>query len=269
MRGPEGPDRCRTSAHRVVQWVLKRRHQAESQSFATRLQELSESTVESVRSDTFQWPSLVPMNGRDLKVRDGSILVVCTGNVCRSPYVERLLKARLARTGIGVSSAGTGALVGAEMDPQVAHRLAQFGADSADFVSRQLTGQMAADADLILCVTRHHRAQVVRMTPRALRRTYALADFSDLAARMVGVDIPARAGVGSFVRTISVSAEEARGDVQARTNEDAEIVDPFRQSEKVFEHMFSQVERFLPPIIAVLLGAVPEPISRTKQTPVI
>jgi len=209
------------------------------------------------------------MNGRNLQARDGSILVVCTGNICRSPYIERLLRARLAGSGISLSSAGTGALVGSDMDPQVAQLLAQIGGDAAGFAARQVTEELVTEADLILCATRQHRAQVVRMTPRALRRTYALADFSDLSAQMSGLDIPTRAGMGNFVRTVSASAEQARSDVQARTNEEAAIVDPFRQPEKVFEQMFGQVDALLPPIVAVLLGASPEPISVTERTPVI
>lgn len=207
------------------------------------------------------------MNGRNLQDKDGSILIVCTGNVCRSPYIERLLRARLAETNITVTSAGTGALTGSDMDPHVAERLALTGGDSEGFSARPLTVALAADADLILCATRQHRSQVVQLTPKVLRRTYALADFSDLASSLVGTTIPAHAGMASFVRTVSAAAEQARANVQPRTRERAEIVDPFRQSEKVFERMFSQVERLLPPIVAVFTGSFPQPISIGAQTP--
>ncbi|GMA87571.1 hypothetical protein GCM10025868_28210 [Angustibacter aerolatus] len=49
------------------------------------------------------------------------VLVVCTGNVCRSPLVERLLRQRLGTDAVDVSSAGTQALVGEPMtDPAAA-----------------------------------------------------------------------------------------------------------------------------------------------------
>jgi protein-tyrosine phosphatase len=178
-------------------------------------------------------------------------LVVCTGNVCRSPYIERRLAAALENTEIRVSSAGTGALAGSEMDPRVAQRLRESGLGSDHFTARQLTAELAAAADLVLCASRNHRAQVVRMSPRSLRRTYALADFSDLAQRAINTGaFPS--GPESFVRRATHAAEEARADVQARTNEQAEIVDPFRQSDKVFEQMFTQVDHLIPPIVALL-----------------
>lgn len=207
------------------------------------------------------------MNGRNLQARDGSILVVCTGNVCRSPYIERLLRSRLVETNISVSSAGTAALVGSDMDPHVARRLTYLGGDSTEFEARQLTAGMVNAADLILCATRQHRSQVVRMTPRALRRTYALPDFSDLAVHLVGAAIPLRAEPDNFIACVSASAEKARSSVQARTNEEAAIIDPFRQSEKVFERMFDGVEQMLPPIIAVLTGSSPDRISLSEASP--
>ena len=61
-----------------------------------------------------QWDR--PYRRTDARGQAGSILVVCTGNVCRSPYIERRLRHELAGTGIEVTSAGTRALVGHDMD---------------------------------------------------------------------------------------------------------------------------------------------------------
>ncbi|WP_170144128.1 hypothetical protein [Calidifontibacter indicus] len=49
---------------------------------------------------------------------DARILVVCTGNICRSPYIERVLATQLAGRGYTVESAGTRALVDYPMEPQ-------------------------------------------------------------------------------------------------------------------------------------------------------
>jgi hypothetical protein len=65
--------------------------------------------------------------------RTGSILVVCTGNVCRSPYLERRLRHELAGTGIAVESAGTKALAGLEMDDGTRERLDAAGIDARGF----------------------------------------------------------------------------------------------------------------------------------------
>jgi protein-tyrosine phosphatase len=149
------------------------------------------------------------------------------------------------------------------MDPRVAQRLRESGLRPDHFSARQLTAELAASADLVLCASRSHRAQVVRMNPRLLRRTYALADFSDLAQRVIDTGtIPS--GPGSFVRSATQAAEEARADVQARTNEQAEIVDPFRQADKILEQMFTQVDRLMPPIVALLTRSSTDRSSVTE-----
>lgn len=193
-----------------------------------------------------------------LEARDGTILIVCTGNVCRSPYIERRLSAALGETSIAVSSAGTSALVGSRMDPRVAVRLSELGLNSDGFVARQLTAEMARAADLILGATREHRSLIVRMEPSVLRRTYALADFSDLAAHLqstAAVDIEqVVAPATNFVRGISDVAVRSRGEVRVRTREESEIVDPFRAPDKVLERMVHQVDRLLPPIVRAFAG---------------
>lgn len=189
------------------------------------------------------------------EVKDGTILVVCTGNVCRSPYIERRLSAALSKTDISVSSAGTGALVGSDMDSRVAHRLRELGLSSDGFEARQLTPEIARSADLILAATREHRSSIVRMESSVLRRTYALADFSDLTAHLskTGMVVARRADgtSGNFVRRVSDAAALGRGEIRARTRDEAEIVDPFRAPDKILERMVEQVDTLLPAVVAV------------------
>lgn len=174
----------------------------------------------------------------------GLILVVCTGNVCRSPYIERLLAADLAGYGVEVSSAGTRALVGAPMDEGTQRLLARQGVSSGEFAARQLTAEMAQDADLVLTATREHRSSVVRMAPRALRHTHAIADFADLVsgARLDVSD-------GPLVRQLAAGGAARRGEVPVRSAEDADVVDPYRRDLDVFEQMAEQVAQLVPPII--------------------
>ena len=103
----------------------------------------------------------------DRSAPSGHILVVCTGNICRSPYLERVLEHELAGTGISVSSAGTGALVGSPIDPESASRLRATGADADGFAARQVTRELVAGADLIIGATREHISEVVPLYPRA------------------------------------------------------------------------------------------------------
>ena len=109
------------------------------------------------------------------------VLVVCEGNLCRSPLAERLLRMRLADApDVRVSSAGTRASVGAGMDPMAAAELSRLGGDPTDFVSRQLTTELVNDADLVLTATRAQRSHVVDLAPAALKRTFTLLELAVL-----------------------------------------------------------------------------------------
>lgn len=180
----------------------------------------------------------------------GRILIVCTGNVCRSPYIERLLAAGLRGLDIQVASAGTHALAGHAMEPGSAKLLKDARITADDFVARQLTPAMLREADLVLTATREHRRTVVQLEPKALRYAHAIDDFSDL---VVAADLrqesflePSRASV---IAKMAARAQSARGEVAARVTEDSGIVDPFRQGESVFAKMAQQVGEVLPAIV--------------------
>ena len=173
----------------------------------------------------------------------GRVLVVCTGNICRSPYLERVMRHRLAGAGVEVSSAGTGAVVGAPMDPESEARVRLAGADPTGFTARQLTASLVEGADLVLTAARSHRADVMRLVPRAMRYTFALGDFSDLVAG-VPAD-PARTVAG-----LVAEAGARRLDVRARR--DVDIVDPYRRGPATFDEMVDQVEAVLPAVVAAL-----------------
>jgi protein-tyrosine phosphatase len=108
------------------------------------------------------------------------VLVVCEGNLCRSPLAERLLTSRLAGSEVLVASAGVHAVVGAPMDASAAAELARLGGDPTEFEARQLTTPLANAADLVLTATRAIRGQVVATAPAALKRTFTLLELAAL-----------------------------------------------------------------------------------------
>ena len=122
------------------------------------------------------------------------ILVICLGNVCRSPLAERLLRLRFEEklgagsTALHVSSAGVRALVDSDIDASAAAELVRLGGDPSDFYSRQVTGALAGSADLVLTATRAQRSRVLEEAPRALKRTFTIREFAALTA------IPPRPG---------------------------------------------------------------------------
>lgn len=122
------------------------------------------------------------------------ILTVCTGNICRSPAAERLLRFELDRlrrpSRVIVESAGVRAVVGHPIQEQMAGLLRADGVSAADFAARQLTPRLVGGADLILVADRRHRESVVRMAPAALRRTFMLKEFVRLALQVTETDRP-------------------------------------------------------------------------------
>ncbi|WP_061709703.1 arsenate reductase/protein-tyrosine-phosphatase family protein [Pseudenterobacter timonensis] len=93
----------------------------------------------------------------------GSILVVCTGNVCRSPIGERLLRQALPQ--MRVASAGLAALVGQPADA-LARRVAELNGVSLEgHVARRLTAQVLQEYELILVMELAHLDHISRIAP--------------------------------------------------------------------------------------------------------
>jgi protein-tyrosine phosphatase len=110
---------------------------------------------------------------------------------------ERLLAARLPRERFEVASAGVGAMVGYAMSTYAAEELRSYGGDPAGFAARQLTSDIVESSDLVLTATREVRSQVLAEVPTALRRTFTILEFAELAKNAEGstpADIVAWAG---------------------------------------------------------------------------
>ncbi len=98
------------------------------------------------------------------QLKFNSILVVCTGNICRSPIGERLLRKRLP--GVKVKSAGVHGLVKHPADVAANHGVSLEG-----HAGRKLTAEMARNYDLILAMESEHIAQVTAIAPEVRGKT--------------------------------------------------------------------------------------------------
>jgi low molecular weight protein-tyrosine phosphatase len=179
-----------------------------------------------------------------------SILTVCTGNVCRSPAVERLLATRLGPT-VSVSSAGTHALVGQPIAAPMAALLQQAGVQPTPFEARRLSEQMLKDADLILTMTRAQRGLVVELLPRAVRRTFTLREFARLLIQVDALAFPRETPGDRLHAAIRLAA--ARRGRSRSTPEEDDVVDPFRLTEEVYAKSFEQINSAVERIFTCLL----------------
>ena len=195
------------------------------------------------------------------------ILTVCSGNICRSPMAEQLLRAGLASVdGITVGSAGTIALVGEGMPHEAQTLSTRFGAaDAAAHVSRQLDEQLIRDADLVLGMSREHRRAVVELVPAATRRTFTRREFGHLAASVTDADLEDSASplddgtLRSRLSDAVVAAASLRGVVVPFASpDDADVIDPYRRSSDVYELSASQLVPAVQSTVALLGRAAQE-----------
>ncbi|MFW0698724.1 protein tyrosine phosphatase [Pantoea sp. R13S299] len=104
-----------------------------------------------------------------------SVLVVCVGNICRSPTGERLFKRALPE--LDVRSAGLGALVGHAADKTASEVAAAQGLSLEGHQAQQLTAEMCRNVDLILVMEKRQIEQVNRIDPAARGKTMLLGHW--------------------------------------------------------------------------------------------
>ena len=102
-------------------------------------------------------------------MRFNSILVVCVGNICRSPTAERLLMQALPHKTI--SSAGISAMVGQSADASAEAIALQHGLSLEGHIARQLTRELCQQHDLILVMEQKHIEAVTRIAPEVRGKT--------------------------------------------------------------------------------------------------
>jgi protein-tyrosine phosphatase len=152
------------------------------------------SSVVRVSDDGFEVLREGVVSGQTLfRLASTMILLVCTGNTCRSPMAEALLRRRLAERsdcqpgeledhGVIVMSAGLAATMGARPTAEAVDAMTRLGLDLTAHVSQPLTEQLVRHADLVLVMTAAHRQAIVAQWPDAAERVKLLChDNQDVA----------------------------------------------------------------------------------------
>lgn len=178
------------------------------------------------------------------------ILMVCTANICRSPLAEHLLRDAMCDaqtwTRFQVSSAGIRGWDSAPMDAEMTAELRRLGGDASRFRSQSLVAAHCQEADLILTATSEHRAFVLELAPRALRRTFTLLEFAHLVNDVESVKL-----ASGSPRELVRLAGEARGSASL---EGYDVPDPYGGSAQVRRQAVDLIQAAVGDVAAALIG---------------
>ncbi len=185
------------------------------------------------------------------------ILTVCSGNLCRSPQAEQLLRTRIAaafdRTvipALEVTSAGTKAFDGDSMDQLAAAEAVRLGIqDALDHRARRIDERHVADADLVLGMAREHRAAASHLVPSANRRSFTLVEFARIVEALArgdfDVEVPSlgQDGFAGFMRRVVEIAVTERGLMPVPEDPlELDVEDPYRREPEVYTRSADAVE---------------------------
>lgn len=193
------------------------------------------------------------------RLNDQTILIVCTGNICRSAYAHyRLLRALapLGENAPQIMSRGTYAntMLRPPLDLSTIVAL-DIALDLSVHLPQQLSDRDVQEASIILAASEEHLADVLRRAPAKMKSAFTLAEFA-VAAEFAHTAQPTGAGPGiSRLETLRHNASAHRSGIRAALLHDVSIEDPYGREASSYESMVATVDRYVDKIAGFLLAA--------------
>ena len=104
-----------------------------------------------------------------------NILVVCIGNICRSPMAEYFLKQEYPH--LNIESAGISGLIGNAAGEKASLCMQRFGIDMRSHVAKKLNAELIKKADLILVMSQNQQKHIEQTWPFAKGKTFRLGHW--------------------------------------------------------------------------------------------
>ncbi|WP_343061567.1 adenylyl-sulfate kinase [Nocardioides luti] len=188
--------------------------------------------------------ALAPVSKPPVDDEPLNVLFVCTANICRSPFMQ-LVATQMAGpdSNVAFSSAGTHGFRAHAMDATVAGTLPTYDvADASDFLSRPLTAEMVARADVVLTAEASHRTFILDDHPGDFRKVFTLGQFAEAVSA-------ADDGLSGRALLDAVAQRRGSGDPSL------DVPDPYRQGTGVAEQVASHIASLLRVVVPALTGS--------------
>jgi protein-tyrosine phosphatase len=183
-----------------------------------------------------------------------TILLVCTGNICRSPMAEGFIRRQLADRGIQgveVESAGVSGWDGSPATEEAVHALHELDIDISEHRARRLTGRLVDAADLVVAMAAEHRDAVSRVVPSAGSRTFTL---KELVRLLESEDDPGEGTPPDALLQARVEGADARRAGVGPPSGDEDVADPLGLGLEAYRATAWELEELSARVVAGLLG---------------
>ncbi len=198
-----------------------------------------------------------------------SILVICTGNVCRSPIAEGVLRAaldtRLHDEAPLVASTGTAGWEGSGAMPESVAAAAEHGVDISGHSARRLRLEHVRASDLVLAMATEHREEVVRVEPEAAVRTFTLKEIVRLLEALPPADAAAERSAGWLPARVR-EADELRHSGFAGNPHDEDVADPLGMPIDSYRAIAWELEMWCGRLVDGLIGSAPATLPSTGRS---